>query len=601
MIAVKIKPWTPIDGVIHIGTTWQVATDIYFTNIIEVSNEDVDNLLYLSQVTVPVGHTYYVRAQRNFDNPNHDYFTDPMPVSNIEEEYSTFTLSKDITIDTPMIYVNDDSLYDTADTFKVRTSKFRSNSNAHLYTHWLILDGVDEVLYSSLYDANDKIEKNIPKSIGYLNKNAIKIIAIHVGPNGIESPLGMITKELGKFNFEVVSNLVNVKPNVPLEIKLSRPKPLLDLKIVTVEVVNSGSDETIYETNTIDNNTITIPSYLMLPGQKFYLDIYAYSDLDVYSKVRKQITVTDYNVSNIINERHVYDKALTDHYIEYDIHIADYTTSTMLPDRTIAVVEQDRYIIRTYEVIDKKLVPTNIELGGASLIGGSNVGTYLKYLDNNYLFVDTLSPDGTPLFLLFLHNIHTNEFNLMSTISRPAETKSIGWTNAIYQVDINNFIYNPVGTNKLIKVNIANNTLTDLPDIPLNPTSTFTFAYLGNNRILIIGGTNNETMVYDFGSNIYTKGISIVPASFVNANLKTISLINGDSLILNPSITESTVFNSLYLDFNTKVMSPINLDMVVDYPTSATLSITGDVVLSKYKVGTIFNPTARNTIYRVFS
>ena len=42
MISIRIKAWVPIDGLTHIATTWQIATNKECTNIIHMERSETD-------------------------------------------------------------------------------------------------------------------------------------------------------------------------------------------------------------------------------------------------------------------------------------------------------------------------------------------------------------------------------------------------------------------------------------------------------------------------------------------------------------------------------------------------------------------------------
>ena len=49
MILIAIKKWTPVAGIEHLTTTWEVATDKDFTNIVERKEGSTEKDVFFSQ------------------------------------------------------------------------------------------------------------------------------------------------------------------------------------------------------------------------------------------------------------------------------------------------------------------------------------------------------------------------------------------------------------------------------------------------------------------------------------------------------------------------------------------------------------------------
>lgn len=87
MIIVKIRKWKVINDLEHTSTTWEIATDENFENIVELHEESDMLELLFSTLEVPKDTSYWVRAKRHFNASGVDYWLNPVKVTNMEESY----------------------------------------------------------------------------------------------------------------------------------------------------------------------------------------------------------------------------------------------------------------------------------------------------------------------------------------------------------------------------------------------------------------------------------------------------------------------------------------------------------------------------------
>jgi len=206
MITVRIPKWPKNYPNVHIRTVFVIANDVDMTNIIDTITLDInkdDNIENAkSNHIVPVGKVYYATFIRYFVSEDEVDSDDPLvmdsgvvgpfpiyPSNNLDNE----NIKPDSIIEFPSIYVNDDINDSEITTLTITTSKPRlSGPGHHKYTHWLITDENDAVIYRDLYSEN-KTELVIDKdNIPFSGISEIKIMASHVNSYKHESPFGIL-------------------------------------------------------------------------------------------------------------------------------------------------------------------------------------------------------------------------------------------------------------------------------------------------------------------------------------------------------------------------------------------------------------------------
>ncbi len=597
MIVVKLKKWVPINGLEHLSTTWQIATDENFTNILEES-ENSDMLeMYYSDITVPVDVSYYVRAKRHFNDSLVDYWSEVITVSNIEEAYSAMLLEKDNVIDEPMIFLDINQFQNTEATFTVTTSSYRGILDAHLYTHWILTDYNNKVIYSSLYDSVNKTSISIPKSINIADRSNLLIRAIHVASGGVESKIGMLDINVSEFNFDIVTKLTNVIPNTDLIVNIVPIDNTKSTMIEKIEITDPNTNE-ILLTPVMNNNLFTIPWYMLGIESVININIYAFDKQAKYSKLIKRLTVDKYN-KELKEPDYTYNITLSAKVSEVDIHIPNFITSEYDVLGRLLSPKVNQNSISLLQYTDGLIEDTGMILNGVSLLNANNEGTYIKQFNTNMLLIDTFNNNDKPVFMVYTYNVHNNVYILDKTIERVEETSCIGRTNAIVQIDNRTFLYNPVGTDKIMKYDIVNNTISEINNIPLLNITKGIFIKLPNNRLLIAGGEDFNTVVYNIDTNKFSDGISSVPGLFVNTDLKVHELINGDSIIFRTSDSDNEK-SILYFDFETQKFVDNDLTFESDFPTSTISTNKGDIYMSKYYKEDIYTSTPAYSVVRNF-
>lgn len=231
MIILQLNDWTPVEGLLQVATTWEIATDKEFTNILESTKSDTMLRVFQSDVVIPADQIVYVRAMRHFNDSTADYWTDARKMINNEESYSSMLLSTDIIVEQPIVDINLDEYFGVDPTFTITTSDFKCNNAEHYATHWIIKDGIGNIVFTSLEDTANKTSIAVTKTATIMSKTQFKLYAIHVAAGNIESKPGEFNVKLSSFNFEIVSDLTKVNGMEDYTLKL---KKINDLSLIHI-------------------------------------------------------------------------------------------------------------------------------------------------------------------------------------------------------------------------------------------------------------------------------------------------------------------------------------------------------------------------------
>jgi hypothetical protein len=594
---VRLKAWPVTNGLEHIATTWEISSNKEFTDIIETVKSDSMLNMYYSETTIPSGGIVYVRAMRHFNDENADFWSATVTLENIENDISTMLLTKDVEIDKPSIFVNKEDILNDENTFTISTGVYRGKNDGHGYTHWIIEDVTGKILFSSLYNSENKTEIIIDKTTELKNKNGLVIKAIHCTASGIESDVGVEYVNFGDFNFDLVSDTEVVIPLITTDIVFEKPDVVKPHRLIKIDIRYDDNEDDNGILLTIpcseDSLTYHLPWDIMQPGKNVYLRIHAYDDGGVYSKIIKVIEVRDVIVADILNEDLDYTKELGSLLTDYETLIPNgVTTKELEIDGKIYLPLFESLNIHkfTMDRVNNKLINTGEVLNGVSLINASDLeNTYIKYLSNNKLLIDTINGEGKPIFMVYEHNVYDDTYTLAHSIVRTEETLSVGINNAIVQITPDKFIYIPYGSKDLKVYDIVNNTIDVLNTLPFEIVVNACLVNIQDGRLLIVNKGDYTTKVYSIDKNEFIDGVSVVPGTFVTANLKTVELKNGDTLIGKVEQAEDDINSfGMYFDKDSKDFNEIKIDSEVQryeidklFKTSIVLT-TGEVMLSSY-------------------
>lgn len=598
MISVSLKKWVVIGGIDHVKTDWELATDEEFLNIIDSrTTEDVDLNLYQSNYNVPLGFKYFLRAKRYFNNNSNTGWLDTIEIVTNQTEYSRMMLRESIEIDQPILYVDIDEYRDDNLSFKVKSSSYRANNNEHLYTHWIVTDYQDNLLFSSLNDSVNLLSIDIPKNINIEDRNSLKIMCVHVSIEGVESKPGIYLLNLEKYNFEIVTDISNVSPLLDLEIKIAAVDNTKPMLIDRIEIVNVVTKEIVI-TPTLIGDKINIPWYILKMGT--ILDVYIYGrDIRAsYNTYIKRLTVSKYMKDNF-NPELEYKKTYTDYSKDEELIIPNYVTSEFIVNDNLLVPIRGSDKVHLIANSGNILKNTGKIAKGMTLLNTNNIYTYLKRFNGYMVLVDTLDAYGKPIFMVYRYNVHGDDFTLIHSKLRNDEFIPLGKTNAILQISTEKFIYIPVGSNKLMEYDIIENEITELGEIPLQNFNNGFIIRINVDKYLISGGDGFITTRYSVKDKKFEDFISLDNREFMGTEVKSYELMNRDTIIMKTS-NDGLNTEALYYSYKDEKLTYINKPLPSKLDTVFILAANGNLILSNYTDRDLITDVKEHNSYRVF-
>lgn len=593
MLIITLSPYKPVDNLEHYATSYYIASDPTGVNILD---QVVKSTEYVNQfpsnlqtpLTVPYYYSYVRHIRDNTTGEDVEYprsgWKEYKPVANT----SNLILYKDIVIDKPLIILNKEAIEDSNNPIiTIKTSDFRCNNDNHESTHWIILDGLNNVVFESLYDTLNKTSISIPKvDIDYSSRSYLKVHVIHRSTVGVESDVGIVKLNVNESNFEIGSSLNRIIPYTTCRIKLKKIFPDLPLLTIRYELLSTQNDVLILKRELPNETTsIDIIGEVLEPDSSYYLDIYSIGLSGSIVTKRKLIrTVVSSNIDKTFNINFnkeiklINTKPLTNEYVFNTTTYEDYNGIVPLVKNNDNKIFKGKYD-RTN---DSLVIDVLNNFRSASLVSSTeNNDLYTRMLDNSLLIVDTYV-NTIPTFFIYRYDSYNDTCVLVHSMSRGGETKTIGYLNNVIIKD-NNLYYIPYGTKNIIKYDYKSNNISTLDtNIPINNVSNgLSLIEINNNRFLIIGGDVDQCIVFTPNTKLYNNAFPL-HNDFRNRSLKTISLINGDALIfrINKRDTDTEYDNVMYYDnFNNK-MSYIKPDTIGGfYPSSITSLINGEVIM----------------------
>lgn len=561
---VKLEPWLEINGLEHISTTYSLYMDRDLTELVEEIT-DSDKLFLSITTDIPIGFSYYVLATRHFNIPNIDYTSEVFTITNNGEAINNMILSEPVTIEAPNIIITRQTIDDSDETFTLRTSSYRGKGDGHTHTHWFVYSG-ERLLFIKLKDVDDKTSIDIPKSIVY-GLNQVTFKAIHCS-NDIESSIGSYDINFNKVNFEVISQLKNI-PITDYTIVFKKIHTDQPMRLWKVNLLNNYNEVINVYTITEqvgDTNSILIPDSMVANNAKLKMEIYCYDESNSITKIVREIMPIESSLEN---------QYIPDYkYLNEVVVLED--LDTIVPKNCVCDIVSGYSLIPKSGEIGEYHFDTEGQLNkvstltGVDLLNGNANETYVNYT-NGYLIIDNYDND-IPTFMVYKHNLATNTYTLLHTLARGDE-RTVAVNNNMVQINLEEFIFNPYGSNQLVKYNFKTNTITELRDIPMEITSSV-LVKLEDGRILVIGNKTHLTKIYIIEEDVYIDSVSIVPELFVGKDLKVASLINKDSLII---INNGIDTGVLYFDRSTYILSEI--DISIGLSNNTILPLNGEIAL----------------------
>lgn len=294
MIIINIRPWVPLNGLLHTTTNWQISTDIDFTNILEEVVETTTYLnVYKTNIIVPKGIVYYARSQRIL---NEDIYLDWTPAKEILhiDNKEAVLINNQIVINKPSIgIVTSELLNPIVETFVIRTSVSDTIGDEHMYTHWILSDEKDNIIYSNLYNEDNLNELTINKvEINSSKLVKLKVTVIYGSSTCVESSKNTLIIDLHKINYAILNDLNNLNRDSDIVLDLFKVNTNLDTNITGVKIIDPLTGSEIYYNKIVTEvSTITIPMSVILGLDIIDIVLYTLQEDYVYEKTYRGILI----------------------------------------------------------------------------------------------------------------------------------------------------------------------------------------------------------------------------------------------------------------------------------------------------------------------
>lgn len=582
----------------QIGTTFTLARDDKFLDIVHTERIDQPNdfhkFIYEPMLVPDVN--YYIKARRHFSESNLDHDTPSKIVRFDKVRSEAMIYNRDNIVETPWLDVNEKELMDPdSNEFTISGSEFKSNMSGHEYSHWIVTDGNDQVLFTSIEDRENKRSIRVTKAPIITSKTKLICYLIYGSGVGIESEVSKVEVELQKYNYEVVSDIENIPSGVAYDLTLRRLNSSAKMNISKIEVVKPDTTEVLYSVVNTDEQeslTFSLPWYLFRHNSMVQVIITA---LDVKDGVGHN-RINLYTSSNVIRE-------LEDPSYKYvgkfktigkttEADYCDSICSMELPEGYIPMPMNNSSQLLKFKFENDKLVNTGEALKGVSLLSINNSGTFIKYTENNLLVIDgwrDMGSDKEPVFLVYRHNTHSDTYDLLSMIEHPENDKNTAARNgSLAQLDESTFVYLPAFGSKLYKLDVISGKCTVLEELVSDKKGTQyykAFLRLPNQRLVIQHGDESSMWKYEIMKMTFEKSISLDPNSFTKTEINSRFLPNGDNLIFktkqNTTDTDPSLMVYSYRDHKYKTID-VTFE-AGEFPNGSILLLNNDVILTKRK------------------
>lgn len=553
MIAIKIRDWKPQYGLVHTATTWELALDENFEQIIETKRDEVHITFFTSDKEVPIGVTYYLRAKKEMNNGDKIIYSETVAVTGEEKVATNVITDRDVYVDAPTVHVDIDAMK-LDDQFIIKTSDFRANGDQHAYTHWFILDGKDKVLWSSVYDTENLTSitvNNVDQP--YAGKSKVTFRAIHGTKIDVESKPGNLVHFNKNVNFEITTPLTNVEARKDLTINFKTLDSSLRIGIskITIEDTSTNSvAKTFYDVT----DSIVVPWWLLQYGSKLLLTIQCVDLQDNLIEYKKYITVSKYTNTVISNPDYKYNNTIDmflfqDEANSKDFYIPNNFYSEPLHNGYIVLPKLNDNKLYFYELNSDNVLRLKGSFTGIDLSNDpTKEGMLIKRVGDELVMIShTIVKNNKNVHEIkfYKHNIRDGSYSEYRTVEPAGEEYGLGYTNAILQIDNNTMLYIPYKTDILKSLNLdtlssrvlSNNIpyitteREDLAGTSKSVTVGPVMIALGDGRVFISGGYSSNGCTYDYSSNTFQESLHWEYSSYVGNRLKSTMLINGDSIV----------------------------------------------------------------------
>lgn len=489
-------------GLTQYATTWQIAKDSNFSNLVINDQEDTTNLYeWKVNIVVPKDEVWYIRAKRHLKDSNgnivnYDKWIGPEPIISDESNINELLV--------PEMYIEQPSILDyNIDATNINIKIADPLGNVPNIKTYIAIYKDDKMLFGKKVTDTDIVISS--DEIDYIGLDKFKIVLVHEGDFSIVSQPTIIKVSYSDNLFEIIGNLRNLDP-ININIVKIVAKEANGVKVAYASIMDMDTGD-IIPCPVKNNSEVYIEPSKLHHDHKLILRIFIeYID----PKTNEVKTVEkDYPIS--FKEFSEVDNRIEN--ISY-VYIIEYYAETN-------TIPMDKHVIIAEE---------------------ASTGV-IPVLKNNNLNLITVTPEN-------------NDFITVNDNTGISISGNIVYSN-VQIVDINGTDYiillyatdNGINKIELYNINYVKNIISPLikeftlnNDQPISNNSLFYY----NNK-LCIGYLNNNT-------------VEIYEINNVNDTLVLL-----ESITLPNSVTDITEVVINNIDINTLSILPIGNDAVYNY------------------------------------
>jgi len=557
MITIKIRDWAVIGGITQVATSYQVAADSGFTNIVDDNPVDATNITaYYSPAIVPLNATYYVRVMRHFSDNTNSGWGEVLAVTNTQPNGGLLAYDP-IKVYQPVVIADPTILDINSTTYTLTSSQFVGVNEGHGYTVWVVLNDRGDVLEFAK-STIDLTSITFPKVLTkFLDTKYIKVLAIHGTLTGIESPAGVVTKNISNVGFNMSIPADNHAAGMDLYVTLN-PTPNVANNVISKLVLKDVNGTELWTQPVINGVVdITVPGTLFIEDTQYLLSAYGIP-ADAAHTYTIGVFVRPAATLDRIDRSYKYSKTLrAGTSVEVSPVNTSFVTTELFNSKILLPVNGGiaHSIMNQDGSFSTPITPiTGIAIGTT----GTN-SCLLRMLSKNRLLLDyaTVGGSSTTIYNLdYYNNIAVVSSTLVNT------GNDLGQNGGIVFTSENTYYTARVGDTSIYVNNILTNSITTTAiPLPINETAVVLITKDQNNNLLVFCKDASVVYRYDIDTGVYTDKYTL-PLTFRGRTLKQQLLVNGDVLIWKPINTE-TVNGSPVSDTNIDMFYIDNVNSVV--------------------------------------
>jgi len=552
MITIKIKPWSTIGNLVHSSTSYQVATDIGFNNIIDNHPNDSNNLtVYYSPVVVPAGATYYVRVARNFTNNTSTGWGDPIAVNSTPSNGGLLSYNP-VKVFQPVVTVDRAALNDPLlTTYTVTTSAFSGANEGHGETIWIVADDNDKVLHF-VRSKTDLTSITLTKRNNMLlGAKYLKFMAIHRTLSNIESPIGSVIVDITNVDFRIYTSSDTHAPGIDLVVNVAYPTNAPNTTVSKIELTDINGNIIWGSPVPAAAGSVIMPGVLFEANAEYVVTAYGVP-ADTHHKYSIAVHVAPTITKRTINRSMVYRRTVRPLNTKF-------TSSTALDSfeaydgRILGLSAARNYTGAITRNADNTFTH-GVSMPGTYVAPANSVGMHISPLDNDRLFVDTYAGAGVRHDAkVYNVDYYKNTAAMVQRDVTAGQTAAIN--NGVVTLDYKT-VY--VGRNVSNHIDVYNTTVANWKStipLPKGVTSVRCITKdMGSNLLLFAQGTP-DVYSYNIAKKTWAPKYNL-PLVFRNRTLKQQQLANGDVIVWKPIANETvagkviadTALDMLYID-----------------------------------------------------